>query len=198
MEVKKLECETLIVGAGSAGIEAYKSAVAAGADCIIVDTGPLGTTAQRSGELPLSLLMSAGQALHSISTLSQSGIKFPSDINPDTSNVLSSLRAVRAHATSEVLSFMYRIPESKRIRGRARFLTSNSAQVDDHTVITFKTAVIATGSSPLVTYEQSRLKKILTTNEFFELDELPKSVSYTPNSSQLVPLVDPNKVNDLV
>lgn len=177
MEVKKLECETLIVGAGSAGIEAYKSAVAAGADCIIVDTGPLGTTAQRSGELPLSLLMSAGQALHSISTLSQSGIKFPSDINPDTSNVLSSLRAVRAHATSEVLSFMYRIPESKRIRGRARFLTSNSAQVDDHTVITFKTAVIATGSSPLVTYEQSRLKKILTTNEFFELDELPKSVA---------------------
>ena len=37
MEVKKLECETLIVGAGSAGIEAYKSAVAAGADIIMLD-----------------------------------------------------------------------------------------------------------------------------------------------------------------
>lgn len=177
MDVRNVECDTLIIGAGTAGIEAYKAAVAAGADSIIVDTGPLGTTAQRSGELPLSLLMSAGEALHSISTLSQSGIKFPSDIVPDTSNVLSSLRAVRAHATSEVLSFMYRIPELKRIRGMASFISQNEVMVDEHTRIKFKTAVIATGSSPHITYEQSRLKNILTTNEFFELDVLPKSVA---------------------
>ena len=54
METRKIECHTLIVGAGSAGIEAYKSAVENGADCIIVDSGPVGTTAQRSGELPTS------------------------------------------------------------------------------------------------------------------------------------------------
>ena len=45
METRKIECHTLIIGAGSAGIEAYKSAVENGADCIIVDSGPVGTTA---------------------------------------------------------------------------------------------------------------------------------------------------------
>ena len=50
MDVRKVECQTLIIGAGTAGIEAYKSAVENGQDCVIVDSGRLGTTAQRSGE----------------------------------------------------------------------------------------------------------------------------------------------------
>ena len=50
MDVRKVECQTLVIGAGTAGIEAYKSAVKDGLDCVIVDSGPLGTTAQRSGE----------------------------------------------------------------------------------------------------------------------------------------------------
>ena len=177
METRKIECHTLIVGAGSAGIEAFKSAVDSGADCIIVDSGPVGTTAQRSGELPTSLLMSAAQSLKAIKNLEQSGITFPIPVNPDTSNVLSSLRAVRARATSDVLSFMYRIPENKRLRGTLKFTDHHHAVVDDSVEIHFETAVIATGSSPLVTFEQSRLKNILTSNEFFELETLPKSVA---------------------
>ena len=177
MDVRKVECQTLVIGAGTAGIEAYKSAVKYGLDCVIVDSGPLGTTAQRSGELPVSLLMSAGQSLHAIENLEDCGITFPSKVQADTSNVMVSLRAVRARATSEVLSFMYRIPENKRIRGKAKFIDAHTVVVDDCIEISFNTAVIATGSSPLVTYEQSRLKNILTTNEFFELEKLPKSVA---------------------
>ncbi len=177
MDTRKVSCHTLIVGAGSAGIEAYKSAVEHGADCIIVDCGPVGTTAQRSGELPTSLLMSAAQSLNALKTLQSSGISFPIPLEADTSNVLSSLRAVRARATSDVLSFMYKIPESKRIRGKVKFLDNHYVIVDDSIEIHFQTAVIATGSSPLVTFEQSRLKNILTSNEFFELETLPKSVA---------------------
>src|SRR5574344_972451 len=177
MDIREIECHTVVIGAGSAGIEAYKSACECGVDCIIVDSGPLGTTAQRSGELPTSLLMTAAISLHSLKTLDDSGISFATDLVPDTANVLSSLRAVRSRATSEVLSFMYRIPENSRIRGHAKFLDEHTILVDDHTKIHFKTAVIATGSSPLVTYEQSRLKNIITSNEFFELEKLPKSVA---------------------
>ncbi|WP_281071666.1 FAD-dependent oxidoreductase [Succinivibrio dextrinosolvens] len=177
METRKIECHTLIVGAGSAGIEAYKSAVENGADCIIVDSGPVGTTAQRSGELPTSLLMSAAQSLKSLKNLEQCGISFPVPVQPDTSNVLSSLRAVRSRATSDVLSFMYKIPENRRIRGKVKFIDNHNVSVDESIEIHFETAVIATGSSPLVTFEQSRLKNILTSNEFFELETLPKSVA---------------------
>lgn len=177
MGVKELSCQVLVIGAGSAGIEAYKNAVTQGKDCIIVDTGPLGTTAQRSGELPVSLLMQAGLSLNAMNNLQDLGIVLPAKVSADTSNVLSSMRAVRARATAEVLSFMYKIPESKRIRGLATFIDPHCVKVDEHTQITFETAVIATGSSPLVTYEQSKLKNILTTNEFFELEKLPKSVA---------------------
>ncbi|MGN0902736.1 MAG: FAD-dependent oxidoreductase, partial [Succinivibrio sp.] len=177
METKKITCQTLVIGAGSAGIEAYKNAIASGRDCIIVDSGPLGTTAQRSGELPVSLLMSAGIAMRSIENLPDSGVLFTQKVQADTTNVLSSLRAVRTRATSEVLSFMYRIPENRRVRGQAHFVDPHKVMVDDNLEITFETAIIATGSSPLVTYEQSRLKNILTTNDFFELDKLPDSVA---------------------
>lgn len=177
MGVREIDCHTVVVGAGSAGIEAYKAACECGVNCVIVDSGPLGTTAQRSGELPTSLLMSAAVSLHSLKNLDDCGISFTSDLSPDTTNVLSSLRAVRSRATSEVLSFMYRIPENSRIRGHAKFLDENTICVDDHTKIHFKTAVIATGSSPLVTYEQSKLKNIITSNDFFELEKLPQSVA---------------------
>ena len=130
MDVKKVECQTLVIGAGTAGIEAYKSAVENGQDCVIVDSGPLGTTAQTSGELPVSLLMDAGLSLHAIENLDECGISFATKVKPDTSNVMVSLRAVRARATSEVLSFMYRIPESKRIRGKAKFTDSHTVIVD--------------------------------------------------------------------
>ena len=177
MDIKKLSCHTVVIGAGTAGIEAYKHATLGGKSCIIVDTGPLGTTAQRSGELPISLLMSAGKAMHAYDDLSKCGVTFSSKLVYDTSNVLSSLRSVRARATAEVLAFMYRIPENKRIRGQASFVDDHTLSVDNSILITFETAVISTGSSPLVTYEQSRLKNILTTNEFFELDNLPSSVA---------------------
>ena len=107
MDIKKLSCHTVVIGAGTAGIEAYKHATLGGKSCIIVDTGPLGTTAQRSGELPISLLMSAGKAMHAYDDLSKCGVTFSSKLVYDTSNVLSSLRSVRARATAEVLAFMY-------------------------------------------------------------------------------------------
>ncbi len=175
--VRRIDCHTLVIGAGTAGIATYRSASEYGADCVLVDCGPVGTTAQRSGELPVSLLMSTAQSVHAIKNLEFSGVTFNYPLEPDISNVLSSLRTVRFRATSEVLSFMYRIPEEKRLRGRARFIDDHTAIVEPGIEVHFETAVIATGSSPLVTFEQSRLKNILTSNEFFELEKLPESVA---------------------
>lgn len=81
MDVRKVECQTLIIGAGTAGIEAYKSAVENGQDCVIVDSGPLGTTAQRSGELPVSLLMDAGLSLHAIENLVNAVFPLPQKLS---------------------------------------------------------------------------------------------------------------------
>ena len=174
---QNIDCHTLVIGAGSAGIEAIKAASEQGAECVLVDCGHGGTTAQRAGELPVGLLMSAAQAMHAYETLEEHGITVSEQTKPDTSRVLSSLRAIRARATSEFVSFLYRIPEEKRLRGKACFADDHTVIVNGTTAVHFETAVIATGSSPLITFEQSRLKHILTSNEFFDLESLPKSVA---------------------
>ena len=158
--MKQMQCDTVVIGAGSAGLAAFRKASENGALCILVDQGPLGTSAQRSGELPLSLLMSAGEALYSASHLENFGIETINSSSFNIDKVLNSLRAVRSRATSEVLSFLYKIPEERRLRGQASFLDAHTIRVEECEV-KFKTAIIATGSSPLVTYEQSRLKGIL-------------------------------------
>ena len=150
--MKQMQCDTVVIGAGSAGLAAFRKASENGALCILVDQGPLGTSAQRSGELPLSLLMSAGEALYSASHLENFGIETINSSSFNIDKVLNSLRAVRSRATSEVLSFLYKIPEERRLRGQASFLDAHTIRVEECEV-KFKTAIIATGSSPLVTYD---------------------------------------------
>ncbi|MBO6257965.1 MAG: FAD-dependent oxidoreductase [Succinivibrio sp.] len=178
----EIECDTVIIGAGSAGIEAFREASKNGRKCVLIDDGPLGTTAQRSGEIPTSILMSAGLSMHDTRRMNMFGIETHGSIQYDTSGVLNELRAVRARSTSSVLSFMYKIPEELRLRGRARFINQNSLETDDH-LVRFKTAVVCTGASPRVTYEQSRLPGIITTDVFYEQKELPKSAAVFGSSS---------------
>lgn len=176
MSIKEIACDTVIIGAGTAGLEAYRAAAEEGADCILADGGRLGTTAQRSGELPASYLMSAGLSAHAFKSFKSMGLQLP-DIDIDASGVLGMVRAMRSKATSSVLSFLYRIPEEKRLHGMVSFEDPHTLRVDEFTRVRFKSAVIATGTQPLVTYEQSQIENIITTNEFYELEKLPKSVA---------------------
>ncbi len=175
--MRTVECDTVVLGAGSAGLEAFREVQSKGVSCVIIELGPLGTSAQRSGELPLSLLMSAGIARHAEATFDDYGIETTKEGCYDISNVLNSIRQVRSRATSDVLSFLYRIPEERRLKGVARFIDTNNLVVENETLVKFKTAIICTGSTPMVTYEQSRLKGVLTINEFFELEKIPSSVA---------------------
>ncbi|HAR79607.1 MAG TPA: hypothetical protein DCR21_02140 [Succinivibrionaceae bacterium] len=180
MANKEIECDSVVIGAGSAGIEAYREISCRGNKCVIIDPGPLGTTAQRSGEIPISILMSAGLAVHAGKRLADYGISTSEEVSINTSQVLNSIRIARSRTTSEVLSFMYRIPEELRLHGRARFTDANTISVSDSVDsyrVHFTTAVICTGTSPLVTYEQSRLPEVITSNEFFDLKELPESAA---------------------
>ncbi|MBU3826249.1 MAG: FAD-dependent oxidoreductase [Candidatus Anaerobiospirillum merdipullorum] len=174
-----LDCDVLIIGAGSAGIEAYKAASEAGAFCILVERGPLGTTAQRSGDIPAALLQSAGSCVSALSRAQSCGLEL-SSFTLDNHEVLNALRQVRARSTTEVLSFIYKIPERQRLIGPARFLDYNRVSVgvnENESIISFKCAVIATGSSPVIPYEIGRLGGALTSNDFFEQDRLPKSLA---------------------
>ena len=182
MAMREMVCDTFVVGGGTAGLEAFRAASEAGADCVLADAGRLGTTAQRSGELPASYLMSAGLAAHAPRTFGRYGLTAP-EFEVESTGVLGMVRAQRSRATSSVLSFLYRIPEEKRLRGTVTFEDAHTARVGDDARVRFKTAVIATGTAPLVTYEQSQIKDIITTNEFYEQDRIPSSAAVFGSTS---------------
>ena len=62
-------------------------------------------------------------------------------------------------------------------------MDAHTARVGDDARVRFKTAVIATGTAPLVTYEQSQIKDIITTNEFYEQDRIPSSAAVFGSTS---------------
>ena len=39
-----LTCDTVVIGAGTAGVEAFKAATDEGVNCVLVESGPLGTS----------------------------------------------------------------------------------------------------------------------------------------------------------
>lgn len=187
MSEKVLTCDTIVIGAGSAGIEAYKAATGAGANCILIESGPLGTSAKRTGDTPLSALSFAGKISRARWDLEKYGIKTALDYGIDTENVLNSVRAVRGKETSEILSFIYRIPEDHRLIGKASFIDANTVQVSDNTKVNFKTAVIAPGTVPLIPFELNQYIKnggVYTISEIFELDHLPNSMAVFGSSGE--------------
>lgn len=177
-----LECDTVIIGAGTAGIEAYKAATEGGANCILVESGPLGTSSRRTGDTPVSFLMEAGKKCHALMELDTYGIspKSKVDISLNTDHVLNNLRAARSKETGDVLSFIYRIPETNRLIGKARFVDEHTIMVNENFQVRFNSAVISTGSAPVIPFELSRYgadSGVYTTNDFFDIDHLPNSIA---------------------
>ncbi len=55
-------CDVIVIGAGTAGLKAYKAATARGADAVIIECGPGGSTCTRVGCMPSKLLIAASKA----------------------------------------------------------------------------------------------------------------------------------------
>src|SRR6478672_10969000 len=65
-QVEKLNVDVAVIGAGTAGLAAYRAAKAAGARAVIIEGGAYGTTCARVGCMPSKLLIAAAEAAHAI------------------------------------------------------------------------------------------------------------------------------------
>ena len=184
MDVKSLSCNIVVIGAGIAGIEAIKELSKYDDNFIIIEEGPLGSTLQRYGDIPSNILMGSALKLKSLVDIEKYGIKLNGLYSFDTSNVMNSLRAIRAKATNEVLAYLYHIDENKRIIGKAKFIDNNKVMVNDNIEIEFKSAIIATGAKSYIPYELSSLGDILTIKDIYNLDDIPKSLAVFGTSLQ--------------
>ncbi|MEO8135641.1 MAG: dihydrolipoyl dehydrogenase [Betaproteobacteria bacterium] len=173
-----LQTDVAIIGAGTAGLAAYRAAVAAGKRAVIIEGGPYGTTCARVGCMPSKLLIAAAEAAHAPSRWDEFGLRLDGELRVDGRAVMARLKRERDRFVGFVLEGVEAIPAKDRIRGHARFVGDHTLDVDGDTTITFDRAVIATGSSPAIPpFLRSAGDRLIVNDDVFDWDELPKSVA---------------------
>ena len=145
--MKTLQTDVAIIGAGTAGMTALRSALAHTDRVLAIQDGPFGTTCARVGCMPSKLLIAAADAAHAITHAAAFGVHAgPPRI--DGPAVMQRVRSERDRFVGFVLEAVDRWPESQRLPGRARFIDEHTLAVGDHTRIEAGRIVIATGSRP--------------------------------------------------
>lgn len=175
--MRERECDVAVIGAGSAGLAAYRAARDAGARAVLIERGPGGTTCARVGCMPSKLLIAAAKAAHAARTADLFGIRV-AGVSIDGKAVLDRVRRERDRFVGSVLDGVEKIPAEDRVKGEARFLDSHSLEIDEQVRLRFGAAVIATGSSPIVPKPLKGLgDRLLTTDTLFEIPDLPESLA---------------------
>jgi len=168
-----LRCDVAVIGAGTAGLAAERAARSEGASTLLIDPNYNGTTCATVGCMPSKLLIAASHAAHAARSTGLFGITVGA-IEIDGTAVMQRVRDERDRFARLTREGIEKIPDHIRLRGRAKFVAPNRLQLDDGRTVEARSIVIATGSSPFVPDEYTKLGKRLLTNEsLFELKDLP-------------------------
>ncbi len=175
--MKNIDVDVAIIGAGTAGLSAYRSAVAQGARTVLIEGGPYGTTCARVGCMPSKLLIAAADAAHMLQAAPGFGVH-PGEVRIDGPAVMERVRRERDRFVGFVIDGVERIPEADRLVGQARFTGAHTLQVGDHTTVQAARVVIATGSTP---FRLPQLADggpgVIISDDIFELTDLPQSMA---------------------
>ncbi|HUP98440.1 MAG TPA: dihydrolipoyl dehydrogenase [Usitatibacter sp.] len=173
-----MNVDVAVIGAGTAGLAAYRAARAAGASAVVIEGGPYGTTCARVGCMPSKLLIAAAEAAHAIGRAPGFGVHVDGTLRVDGSEVMARVKSERDRFVGFVLAGIDSIPEQDRVRGYARFVNRNVLQVEGGPLIKARAVVIATGSSPSVPPILRDLgDRLVVNDDVFSWDTLPRSVA---------------------
>ena len=170
--------DVAVIGAGTAGLAAYRAAKAAGKRAVIIEGGPYGTTCARVGCMPSKLLIAAAEAAHEIRHAASFGVHVDGAVRIDGREVMARVKRERDRFVGFVVRGVEGIDEADRLRGYARFIDNTVLQVGDVVTVRASRVVIATGSSPVVP-EPFRVfgDRLVVNDDVFSWDDLPRSVA---------------------
>jgi len=172
-----MRCDVAVIGAGTAGLVAERTARKAGAQTLLIDDGFAGTTCATVGCMPSKLLIAAANAAKSVRKAATFGI---GALEPaiDGHAVMARLREERDGFVAATLRSIDEIPTGICVRQRARFTGRTTLALGDGTTVSAKAIVIATGARPSVPKVFEPLGDLVLTNEsVFELPSLPESIA---------------------
>lgn len=168
--------DIIIIGAGTAGISAYKEAVKHTQNILIINDGPWDTTCARVGCMPSKILISSANRMHEMRQLDGLGLTAQTQI--DTSQVMPHVQQLRNRFTRATLKDVDSWNLEHKLSGRAEFIDANTVQVNNRTYQA-KNFILAVGTTPNI---DEKLKeklgdRLISTDEIFELEKLPESLA---------------------
>ncbi|RWX54420.1 dihydrolipoyl dehydrogenase [Photobacterium chitinilyticum] len=173
-----LNVDVAVIGGGTAGLGAYRAAKAHTDSVVMIEGGPYGTTCARVGCMPSKLLIAAAESVHQIEKAPAFGVHPQGDIVINGREVMDRVKRERDRFVGFVLEGVDEIPAHDKISGYAKFIDDNTLIVDDHTQITAKRIVIATGSRPAYPGVWNELgDRLIINDDVFDWDDLPGSVA---------------------
>ena len=168
--------DVAVIGAGSAGLPAFRAAHMHTENVVLVEGGIYGTTCARVGCMPSKLLIAAAEAAHSIENASKFGV-YSSKPIINGQDVMRRVRSERDRFVGFVLESVENIEPKQNYRGHARFLDDHTIQLEDK-IIEAKSVVIATGSSPKIMPMFDGLgERLVVNDDIFDWETLPESVA---------------------
>jgi dihydrolipoamide dehydrogenase len=178
--MKRLDVDVAILGAGSAGMTAYRAALAHTDSVLVIESGDYGTTCARVGCMPSKLLIAAGDAAHAVSRAGLFGVEVAGS-RVDGKAVMRRVREERDRFVGFVLDAVERWPTRHKLRGKARFVAPHVLRIDDHTEVHAARVVIATGSSPVLPpgWRDHLGHRLIVNDDVFSWENLPRSVAVT-------------------
>ncbi|MGH1467864.1 MAG: dihydrolipoyl dehydrogenase [Bdellovibrionales bacterium] len=171
------EYKVIIIGAGTSGLTARREVAKGTDDYLVIDDSPLGTTCARVGCMPSKVLIQAANDFYRKDKFPELGILGSENLKIDTKKVMSHVRSLRDRFVRGVRGGMESWEKTHLLRGRAKFIDKNTVEVDGEKYRAEK-FVLAPGSRPMIPGPWHAFKShLLTTDQVFELEDLPKSVA---------------------
>lgn len=167
--------DVAVIGAGTAGLAAYDTAVALTTRVVLVEGGPSGTLCARAGCMPSKLLLAAADAAHDARHADQFGIG--GSVRVDGRRVMDRVHRERDRFVDRVVKGMARIPAENLILASARFTAPGVLDVDG-TAIEARAVVIAVGAVPVLPSMFASLgDRLVVSDDVFAWTTLPESVA---------------------
>lgn len=176
--MKQVNVDVAIIGGGTAGLGAYRAAKAHTNSVVMIEGGPYGTTCARVGCMPSKLLIAAAESVHQIEKAPGFGVHPQGEIRINGQEVMDRVKRERDRFVGFVLESVDDIPAEDKLSGYAKFADDHTLIIDDHTQVTAKRIVIATGSRPAYPAAWNELgDRLVINDDVFDWDDLPESVA---------------------
>lgn len=174
MEPRPIRHDVVVIGGGSAGYAAARTARAAGADVAIVDPGPLGGLCILRGCMPTKIILRSAEIAALMRRAREFGL-MPVDVKGDLGAIVArKQRLVREFADYRIEQL--RDPGFTLYESAARFLSPQVIRVGSQT-LTAGSFIIATGSVPKqVPVPGLSDVGYLTSDELLDVTEQPGSL----------------------